>query len=431
MKSTSPAIRRDMAAHQAPVALKVTVAAILLLAFAMSVFRSWHGLFTMHPWMGDWGITEYMINWEGGFVRRGLLGQGLYELCRVTGLSMLQFIYPFCSVCYVLVTVSLCWLFHRRGYCWWLPFIPYLCGFWGFFVRKDFLLIGIMLVSFYIIGKGLTARRVTLVTLLTVLALFLHEAYIFWGFPLLLLVISGDRRRGVAYAVVSLAVFALLSCFKGSPEIAARITASWHELLPDLVPLSPDGTVESLGWSFRYAMERHMEANFCGSYDLQFVRVPKVLMHLIVLLCSFYLALNLLRYFRAKRTSFVPERRLSVFICLMTVWCFMLPMFIVLSTDYPRLWQSIFCAVFGCYLLVPGAMIRAAIPKCITHGLTRCMNGFDTVLRPNVWATAVITVTLAAYSWGWDLVAFMYSSPLLSLFVNRYTYPLLSGEITP
>lgn len=411
--------------------LRLTVAAILLLSFALSVFRSLHSLFPEHPWMGDWGITEYMINWEGGFVRRGLLGQGLYELCRLSGLSMLRFIYPFCTAVYIAVTAWTCLLFHRRGYSWWIPFIPYLCGFWGFFIRKDFLLIGIMLLSFYIIGKGLTARRVTLVTLLTVLALFLHEAYIFWGFPLLLLVICGNRRYGLEFGLISLAAFGLLSCFKGSPEVANQITASWHELLPDLVPERPEGTVESLGWSFRYAMERHMEANFIGCYDLRFIRVPKVLMHVIVLLCSFYLALNLLRYFRAKGSHFGPEQRLSVFICLITVWCFMLPMFIVLSTDYPRLWQSIFFALFGCFLLVPGPMIRAALTPYLERGLSRCLSGFDRILRPNVWATALLTVTLAAYSWGWDLVSFMYSSPLLSLFVNRYTYPFLSGEIAP
>lgn len=412
----------------APQGLQITVAVILLVAFAMSVIRGWYSLFSPHPWMGDWGITEFMINWEGGFVRRGLLGQGLYEICRMTGLTMLDFIYPFCSICYLAVTVSLCYLFHRRGYCWWLPFIPYLCGFWGCFIRKDFLLIGIMLLSFYIIGRGLTASRVVSVTLLTILALFLHEAYIFWGFPLLFLITCGRRRYGLIYGVVAIAVFGILSIYKGSEQIAVDINSSWHTLLPALVPATPDGTVESLGWSFEYAMHRHMEANFVGYYELPFIPVPKVLMHLIVLLCSFYLALNMLHYFRRRRTPDDPGQRVRIFGCLAWVWICMLPMFIVLSTDYPRLWQSIFCAVFGCTLLVPPGMIRTGMPGFYFRLSERCLEAFDRVFRPNVWVTALLTVTLVAYSWGWTLIEFMYASPLLSLFVNRFTYPFLTGE---
>ncbi|MCM1337202.1 MAG: hypothetical protein NC187_02460 [Candidatus Amulumruptor caecigallinarius] len=415
----------------APGGLKFAVAIILLLALGMSLMRNLHNIFPAHPWMGSWGITEFMINFEGGFVRRGLLGQLLYELCSATGLSMLDFIYPFSAACYLAVTLAFCYLFHKRGYCWWLPFIMYLCGFWGCFIRKDFLLIGILLLSFAVARHSLNSKRVCEVTLLTVLALFLHEAYIFWGVPLLIMLMARQRRSLLTFTAVSVGVFLLLSLFKGSAQTAADITASWHRLLPDLVPVTPDGTVESLSWTVDFAALRHMEANFVGWYDLTFFRVPKVLMHIIVLICSCYLALNMLLFFRKRTGMYSPQQRVVTFACFVIVYACMLPMFIVLSTDYPRLWQSIFAAVFGCFLLVPVSTILSCLPQWYLRGIDRFVCAFDRILRPNAWATALIMVILAGYAWEWNLVEFMYSSPLLSLMVNRYTYPILIGTPIP
>ena len=35
----------------------------------------------------SWTIGEWLINYQGGFIRRGLLGEGIYILCNVIKIS--------------------------------------------------------------------------------------------------------------------------------------------------------------------------------------------------------------------------------------------------------------------------------------------------------------------------------------------------------
>ena len=64
----------------------------------------------------SWNITEFLINYEGGFVRRGLLGQIILNIYHYAG------IYPYYSILFISITayLVLIWFFvrsfMRQGY---------------------------------------------------------------------------------------------------------------------------------------------------------------------------------------------------------------------------------------------------------------------------------------------------------------------------
>lgn len=430
---------------------KAIVAAILLIAFARSLRRllmfqvvgfNGFGPFDDNPYY-FWRVTEFMVNFEGGFVRRGALGQLLYEIVRRYDVTLLQIIYPLCAVIYVWVTLTLCALFRRRGFCWWIPFIMFLCGYWQSFIRKDFMLVAIMMTSLWVLSRAVTDGRadgaaysdsprplrcVVTVTVLTMLALFLHESYLFWGVPLTALMMRPiNRRLARGYVLVSVVAFGVLAMFKGDAVTANAIAASWHPLDPAHIPATPTATIESIGWTLGYAVDHHVGIDFRGLCDLHFFKVPKWIIQLLVLIGASYVVLNCLTFFRRKSTPYVPGLRVAMFACFIVEICCMLPMFILFSNDYERDWQYVFMAVFCTVLIIGPRRMASLLPQRLMRFAGRATRLYDRVLPPNPWATGVVMTVLSAFPYNWDLVHFMYQSPALSLILNRWTLPFFGG----
>lgn len=436
MCSPSNGFCRSSIAPPASRLCKAICACILVYAFALSIKRYFPSLFVgfngltpdcENPY-GLWSLSEFMVNFEGGFVRRGALGQLLLEVCRRFDVSLLQIVYPLCAAIYIGVTVALVAMFRRRGFCWWIPFMMFLCGYWRSFVRKDFMLVGLMMTSLWLLAGCYNHRRYLMVVLLTVLALFLHEAYLFWGVPLLALIMrAGDRRFSGGFLVISLAIFGVLSLFKGDAETARAIAASWHPLDPDYIPAIPTATVESIGWTLSYAIDHHIGLDFRGLCDLHFFMLPKWIIQVLILIGASYLALNALTFFRRSVTPWSDDERAATFACFLLEMACMLPMFILFSNDYERLWQYVFMALFATVMIIGPARLSSLMPRPLLRVSKRVAAVFDRVLPPNPWATGLVMVTITAFPYTWQLVDFMYQSPALSLLLNRWTLPFFGG----
>lgn len=125
---------------------------------------------------------EFLINFEGGFVRRGFCGQVLLSLVRFTGLPVISFIQ---TVCLLIYGAFMLWILRKgytRGWCWWLFLSPLLCGHTVDIVRKDYLQLLLFIPVLYLCAKDTLALggRCALLFLL-LLELLLHEAFVFWG----------------------------------------------------------------------------------------------------------------------------------------------------------------------------------------------------------------------------------------------------------
>ena len=88
----------------------------------------------------DFCWSEFLINFEGGFVRRGLIGELLYFFSMSTGLQPAWIFVPVCVIAYIFVTWFLYNKFKGYGIIWWLVFSPLLCGHTTDLIRKDYIM---------------------------------------------------------------------------------------------------------------------------------------------------------------------------------------------------------------------------------------------------------------------------------------------------
>jgi hypothetical protein len=221
-------------------------------------------------------ISEFLINYQGGFVRRGLLGELLFFIAKHTAVDIEWTIKIACAVCYLL----LCWFFLRsfkkKNYtCYLLPLCFFLgglilCGCW---LRKDCL----MLCVFILILKTLYTQKITsnilkilLVNTGIIFVLLIHEVFLFFSLPVLfLLVLSRFRNKyksfGYSFAALlpSICIALLVVFAHGDKQTAQTIWMSWCEILGSNMPSNTlPGAIDAIGWTSSQAIKGHFSANF-------------------------------------------------------------------------------------------------------------------------------------------------------------------------
>lgn len=90
----------------------------------------------------SWQISEFLINYQGGFVRRGLTGEILLFLTKNFGIDIVWTIKLFCLLCFTAVCTFFVRAFLKKGYSLYiLPLCLFLgSGITGYsWIRKDYL----------------------------------------------------------------------------------------------------------------------------------------------------------------------------------------------------------------------------------------------------------------------------------------------------
>ena len=217
----------------------------------------------------SWQITEWLINYQGGFVRRGLLGEVVWQLHQAFGFDPYLLIVTLCFAFFVLLVVFFVVGFVRRGY----PLIllpsvfllggPILNNYW---VRKDVLSILFFAVVVYLLSKREKMSLVLANTFLVIM-LLIHESIGFYGLPFIYLYvfsIGGETRnlfslrthlRSVSKLLPGIVVFGVCLHAKGNLEVAISIWNSWKVIpfpnqMPGANPLIP-AAIAAIYWSLK------------------------------------------------------------------------------------------------------------------------------------------------------------------------------------
>jgi hypothetical protein len=268
----------DRADAASPVPIKL-LATIVVVVFA--VYVCWKSTLefpnTIH-W-SNWALSEWLINYQGGFVRRGLAGQlirslagdGGRAIATVNGLVFSVFA-SFCGLLTCLVVLS------RRV----TPLMAVMLllvpgGIYGMVMGNEFYFCKEMVFNAYLAAVATlfllavrtegssfsrAARVLTIVLIVVGSAIlpFLHEAFLFMSaVPTGVIVywlgsrVSHEtgRSAAAAYLAVVIAQFLLLAMFKGNDQIASAIWSSIHP--EDQKLISSDGTIGgailAISWS--------------------------------------------------------------------------------------------------------------------------------------------------------------------------------------
>lgn len=104
--------------------MNIAISCCLIIAFLVKLYwRTAMYLGLVNP-LKTYEYTEFLINYQGGFVRRGLLGEGIYQIYKVYPFPLHLVLTIVCYAVFIYVLVFFLYKFYKRGYSWWLVLSP-------------------------------------------------------------------------------------------------------------------------------------------------------------------------------------------------------------------------------------------------------------------------------------------------------------------
>lgn len=306
---------------------------------------------SLNPLSADaFQIPELMINYQGGFIRRGLLGELLYQAFLLHPFSVYSAIaYLEVTVFIVFLCVSI-WIFRKLHYAPIMPFAILVGSVTAY--RRDFLILLIAFAIFYLLARYATQpKRKHLVgfIMLTVLAILIYEPSFFFIVPISALIFYRNCSKGspltktaLTFALLVITMIAVCMA-KGTASQANAIWQSWSPMFDYLNITQPDTPylIEFLAKSesVQDVAMFHLRANFGIGKGFD----PLLLTGSIVFFIGMYfLTITIPRH---KVSGALSQTLSSIylfqFVCL-------LPMFTILSCDFGR---TILYVIFTSYYL--------------------------------------------------------------------------------
>ena len=210
----------------------------------------------------SWTIGEWLINYQGGFVRRGLIGELIYFVSSSFNLTPIYIIWFLSISAYLtLIALSLKDAKGKVSKIFLLSpgiFLSPLIG--DFLIRKDILLLIFFLINLKIIKAS--KPNFFIFNVVNILGILIHESFAIYSIPIQFFVMNNKinfKYKNLFLLFYFLPTFlALFYCviFNGDINQSISIHQSWIGLR-DLFPFEvlnielPIGAIGSLGWDFK------------------------------------------------------------------------------------------------------------------------------------------------------------------------------------
>ena len=195
-------------------------------------------------------ISDWMINYEGGFVRRGLIGQILLCIYNIHSYSLIKCITGIYIIGFIILLYLTLNVFKKQG---WSPIIipSFLCFYYGMgwgtqllSVRRDYCILILIYLLFKLYkewqNKGNYYHAIT-INVLSVIIILAYEPTFFYCIPLLTIITFYNPHKKTTFKSRFKETFLLWStsyiimtivCFnKGNNEQVTDIWNSWTECI--------------------------------------------------------------------------------------------------------------------------------------------------------------------------------------------------------
>lgn len=217
--------------------------------------------FALHPDQNSWGLTDWLVNYSGGFVRRGLAGTLLWWTSAITRIPGHYLAIATSLGCY---GVLIYW-FLKNTRKQLPPALLLSCVMLGFpafqhaVIRKDCMLLLFFIACLKLMLSSLSSRiKWGAINLCACCAILTHEAFAFFTIPALAWchhdAVRGKSVPRTAVLIPCMACFALVTWQHGAHHTAVAIHESWMPLwkqacLSETDYRTPFATIQSIGWS--------------------------------------------------------------------------------------------------------------------------------------------------------------------------------------
>lgn len=331
-----------------------------------------------------WNYSEMMITLEGGFVRRGILGEIFYWITANTGIAPQYIIFGVSVAAYLFVL----WFFFRKfregGYCWWFILSALMCGMAANIIRRDYLIYIVLIGTLLMLRQGgVTGMKRFWAFVLVIVGLIIHEAFIFWGGPVYAMIVLADRRyrRSALLSIAIIVAFFLLMCvFKGDAVIAQGIVDSWNNVIPgEPLTLIEKNGIGALAWDMKYTVTTHFKQNIGVWQQHSFGLIYWPICYLVI----YYFMTFFFRVVKPVKVAF-GEREQNVLSSLfMIVTLCMFPLFTLLSCDYGRLYQHAVITVMASYLILGPDYLVKVIPQGVLRRVSSLNDKIYRLVTPS------------------------------------------------
>lgn len=365
-----------------------------------------------------WGITEWLINYQGGFVRRGLRGEIVYQLNHYFDLDPYTVITIITTIAFLLLVTFLVRGFLQRGYpIFILPFViflgnPILNNYW---MRADSMILLIFISVIYLV---ITKPRLYLVwvNILSILGLLIHELFIFITVPVLFLLlvrVFTDKQvklfKSLVFSCLVLlpTLFAsfLVTYFKGTSGTAFLIWDSWKGVsFPDsaLVEMSQMnmGAIAGIGLSIQGGLK--IPAEFVRCYDSGLYG-PLVLLVTIVAIYFVVSNIDRLKIRILGQTPKVFENKGLFLNILFFQFCATAPLYVI-GDDFSRWIYFWICSSFILMLLIPKDKANLIFPSKLNIVTLKIDNVFLNLFGNSqaLIIALILVIGFPLYSWNLD-----------------------------
>jgi len=370
-----------------------------------------------------WELSEFLVNYQGGFVRRGLLGELLFIYSSLTGLDPRYIIMPTCLISTMFITIILVRKFCQYQIWWWILPLSFCLGAFRIgFIRKDAILLSLIAVIFmlYKSTKLGPIVKLILMALICQVAIFINEASFFMFVPLLSLILLRDKSYKISFVakiifiVLQFFTLLLLLHFTGNAGISQLIQHSWHSVFPDIISLEPGRTVASMSWTPEYALRFNDSVLFTDFATLSGWK--SLLFRIIVFIVTPYIFVRYMYVCYRGTQSIFPCCR-NIFATLISFQLFSLsPLFLGLSCDYGRLFMYIIVTTLLAVFILPRQTVACIFSDKIVSSFGKVDAFIDRVI-PN----RKITICLLILFYGVPYCYFFISD----IFINSVSGTLI------
>jgi len=302
-------------------------------------------------------ITDFFINYQGGFVRRGLLGQGLLCLFE-NNIDPITVVLSLSLISFIIIAFYFVINFRKRQYPLFLLLICFLLGNIGTygltFMRRDYMILAIFLGILYLYRRLKFSLWVVICNILVSMVILCYEPFFFFAIPLLLLISRVKVRSWTLttlYFLPSFGVFVFCCLYKGDSNAYLSVIDSTKNIIeaPGLLSFLASDTLD--------VIRTHFFINFC---EVKF-GIPSILVSLISILSMIYYCLFAIPSFQKDQDAIRFRSDLMLVLLGICIVC-QLPMFMFLSTDYGRICTYCTISSFAILFSVPEKDIENALP---------------------------------------------------------------------
>ena len=318
-------------------------------------------------------------------MRRGILGELLYQLSSLIGLEPRCCIVPLCAISAAILICLLVRYFHKEHLCLWiLPTYYVLAG--ADYIRKDTLMMLLVFAIFKLLSLLVDGKKNTcMLLMLIVLLLNLHEASFFVFFPLLVVCLlfgSPNKVRlahKIALVAIPLTTMATLCIFKGDIACAEKVWQSWLPFYPDdYSTFKHWSSIGALTWGTVETIKMHLVYNFCDDPTLgcsEFFIRPLVLFIIIYLVVQIsFVRLREDASYKRKTYRFA---KIAVF-----QLCSLAPLMTILSCDFKRICFYWTVSSFMSYFLFKNIHFNVPFSKTINKWIEPCIKAVSYPVKP-------------------------------------------------